>query len=113
MSPCFFNRHPDLHYWDFEADSVYEIIEYWLDKYDSTRDAAALERAVGDAYFGLMMLCPKQLSWVSNPTQMATDEQEMYSQYVVYTYHNRKWTALERLAKATGNPLWQALADRL
>jgi hypothetical protein len=44
---------------------------------------------------------------------MAADEQQMYSQYSVYTYHNRKWMCLQRLAAATGDSLWQQLADRL
>lgn len=30
----------------------------------------AIDRAVGDAYVALLMLCPKDLSWVSNPTQV-------------------------------------------
>ena len=31
----------------------------------------------------------------------------------VYTYHNRKWLALQCLAAATGDALWQRVADRL
>ena len=108
----FSGQHPDLPWWDFEQDSIWELVEYWLDRAE-TGAAGALERAVGDAYVALMMLCPKQLSWVNNPTQMATDEQQEYSQYTVYTYHNRKWLCLQRLAAATHDPLWQQLADRL
>jgi len=108
----FSGQHPDLPFWDFEQDSVWEMAEYWLDRADAG-GAGALDRAVGDAYVALMMLCPKQLSWVANPTQMAADEQQMYSQYSVYTYHNRKWLVLSRLAAATRDPLWSALADRL
>merc|ERR1712113_932473 len=36
-----------------------------------------------------------------------------FAQYTVYTYHNRKWLALRRLANLTHQPLWQELADRL
>ena len=113
-------QHPDLGWDDFEQDSVWELIEYWLDQADAAasrgdapRAGVALDRALGDAYVALLMLCPKQLSWVTNPTQMAADEQEMYHQYTVYTYHNRKWSVLERIAAATGDALWQQLADRL
>jgi hypothetical protein len=83
----FSGQHPDLPYWDLEQDSVWEIVEYWLDQAaaaeaagDGTRAATAKARAEGDAFVALMMLCPKQLSWVGNPTQMAADEQQEYSQ---------------------------------
>jgi len=114
----FSGQHPDLDWWDLEQDSVWEVAEAWLDVSEdrgqpSAARAAALQRAVGDVYVALLMLCPGQLSWVDNPTQMAADEQEMYSQYSVYTYHNRKWLVLSRLAEATGNALYQQLADRL
>lgn len=68
-------------YWGEEYHGLFLWSQ--LDKHDSTGDPSALEHALGDAYVGLMMLCPKQLSWVDNPMQMATDEQQMYSQYVV------------------------------
>ena len=58
------------------------------------------------------MACPKQLSWVSNPTQMARSEQQGYAQYVVYDYNNRILECLARLALYTQNALWQQLADR-
>jgi hypothetical protein len=111
----FSGQHPDLPWYDLEQDSVWEMVEYWLDVAagGGPGAGAALERAVGDAYVALLMLCPKQLSWVDNPTQMAADEQQMYSQYSVYTYHNRKWLCLTRLAAATGEALWGQLADRL
>jgi len=116
----FSGQHPDLIWNDLEQDSVWELVEYWLDVAakggeGGTADssAAALQRAVGDAYVALMMLCPKQLSWVDNPTQMAADEQQFYHQYTTYTYHNRKWLCLQRLAEATGEELWTQLADRL
>lgn len=113
-------QHPDLPYWDYEQDSVWEIIEYWLDQgtiYNSdnnvTRYVQAMDHALGNFYFALTMLCPKQLSWVDNPTQLAADEQEEYSQYSVYTYHNRKWLNLLRLGNLTANNLFNQLADRL
>jgi len=111
----FSGQHPDLPWYDLEQDSVWEMVEYWLDVAagGGPGAGAARERAGGDAYVALLMLCPKQLSWVDNPTQMAADEQQMYSQYSVYTYHNRKWLCLQRLAAATGEALWGQLADRL
>ena len=73
----------------------------------------SLARAVANGYVALMMLCPTQLSWVQNPTQLAADEQPQYNQYTVYTYHNRKWLVLERLWQYTKQPLWKQLADRM
>lgn len=105
-----FGQHPDLP--DLEQDSVWELIEYWLDRHDAG-DPKALDRAVGDGYVALMMLCPKQLSWVQHPTQGAADEQPEYNQYSVYTYHNRKWLVAQRLADLTKDSLWQGLADRI
>lgn len=81
----FSGQHPDLEWGDFEQDSVWELVEYWLDVAAAAgpgaRGAQALARAVGDAYVALLMLCPVQLSWVDNPTQLAADEQQLYSQY--------------------------------
>jgi hypothetical protein len=113
-------QHPDLPWNDLEQDSVWEVIEMWLDVADDAGAAPALraealERAVGNSMVAFLMLRPKQLSWVTNPTQMAADEQQMYSQYSVYTYHNRKYTCLDRLARssASGALPFRQLADRL
>jgi hypothetical protein len=113
-------QHPDLVFYDQEQDSVWEVVEMWLDVADDPASspaeaATALARAVANAKVAFLMLCPKQLSWVTNPTQMAADEQQFYSQYSVYTYHNRKWLALDRLARSSaGSALpFRELADRL
>ena len=79
-------QHPDLPWDDQEQDSVWEAVEMWLDVADDGTSspplrAEALSRAVGNAMLAFLMLCPKQLSWVTHPTQMAADEQAMYSQY--------------------------------
>ena len=63
--------HPDLPPGDFEQDSVYAVVEYWLNKYDRTGDKECLDRAAANAYYGLLYWCPKQLSWVKSPTQCA------------------------------------------
>jgi hypothetical protein len=105
--------HPDLPPNDFEQDSIYGVVEYWLNKYDRTRDRECLEQAVANAYYALLYWCPKQLSWVKNPTQGAHSEQQHYNQYSVYNYHNRKIECLTRLAQKTGDPLFRALAQRV
>jgi len=113
-------QHPDLIYYDYDQDAIWEVVEMWLDVSDDPSSSPqlasyALSRAVGNALVAFLMLCPKQLSWVTNPTQMAADEQEFYSQYSVYTYHNRKWLSLVRLGNSTAGksfPFMQ-LADRL
>lgn len=106
-------QHPDLPPGDFEQDSIYNVVEYWLDRYDRTGNKENLDQAVANAYFALLYWCPKQLSWVKNPTQGAHTEQEHYNQYSVYNYHNRKIQCLDRLYKATGNPLFEQLRDRV
>jgi hypothetical protein len=103
--------HPDLPPEDFEQDSVYAVVEYWLDKYDRTGEKDALDHAVANAYYGLLYWCPKQLSWVTKPTQCASSEQLHYNQYSVCSYGNRKIQCLNRLHKATGDPLFGQLEN--
>jgi hypothetical protein len=68
---------------------------------------------VANAYYGLLYWCPKQLSWVKNPTQGAHSEQQHFNQYSVYSYGNRKIQCLDRLFKKTGNPLFEQLKNRV
>jgi len=109
----FTGQHPDLHAGDFEPNSVWGAVEYWLGKHDQTGDAEALERAVADANLGFMMWCPKQLSWVAHPTQTAFTEQQDYLQYSQYVYENKKVLLLLKLAARTRDPLWEQLAHRI
>ncbi len=105
--------HPDLPPGDFEQDSIYAVVEYWLHKYDETLARECLDHAVANAYYGLLHWCPKQLSWVRSPTQCAHSEQQHFNQYSVYCYGNRKIQCLDRLFQLTGNPLFAALRDRV
>ena len=105
--------HPDLPPGDFEQDSIYAVVEYWLDKHDRTGDKESLDRAVANAYYGLLYWCPKQLNWVNNPTQGAHSEQQAFNQYSVYSYGNRKIQCLDRLFKKTANPLFEQLKNRV
>ena len=105
--------HPDLPPGDFEQDSIYAIVEYWLDKHDRMGDKESLDRAVANAYYALLFWCPKQLSWVKAPTQCAHSEQQHFNQYSVYCYGNRKIQCLDRLFKKTGNPLFEQLKNRV
>jgi len=105
--------HPDLPPGDFEQDSIFSVVEYWLNKHDRTRDKESLDRAVANAYCALLYWCPKQLSWVKAPTQCAHSEQQHFNQYSVYCYHNRKVQCLDRLFKKTGNPLFEQLKNRV
>ncbi|MEI6808142.1 MAG: hypothetical protein WCN95_05420, partial [bacterium] len=105
--------HPDLPPGDFEQDSIYAAVEYWLDSHDRTGDKSNLDRAVANAYYGLLYWCPKQLSWVKAPTQCAHSEQQHFNQYSVYSYGNRKIQCLNRLFKKTGNPLFEQLMNRV
>ncbi len=109
----FTGSHVDLYPGDFEADSVWHAVEYWIDKYDQTKDKDCLRRAEADAWFAFLMLCPKQLSWVKNPTQTCHTEQQRYLQYSNYCYNNRKYYCLDRLAKLTGEKLFGDLCERI
>jgi len=106
-------QHPDLPPEDFEQDSIYNVVEYWLDKHDRTRDPEALNHAVANACYALLYWCPKQLSWVKSPTQAAHSEQQHFNQYSVYCYHNRKIECLDRLFQKTHDPLFQQLENRV
>jgi hypothetical protein len=105
--------HPDLPPEDFEQDSLYAIAEYWLDKYERTQEQEALDHATANVYYALLYWCPKQLSWVQNPTQLAHSEQQHYNQYSVYCYGNRKLTCLNRLHKYTNDPLFAQMCERI
>lgn len=110
---CFTGHHPDLWPRDYEADSVWCAVEFWLDKYERTSDREALRRAEADAWLGFLMWCPKQLSWVRNPTQTCHAEQEHYLQYSDYCYNNRKIECLFRLGKLTRESLFTQLGERV
>jgi len=109
----FTGSHVDLWPKDFEADSIWHAVEYWIEKYDRTKDEECLKRAEADAWFAFLMLCPKQLSWVKNPTQTCHTEQQNYLQYSNYCYNNRKYYCLERLARLTGQKLFGELCERI
>jgi hypothetical protein len=108
----FTGQHPDLYPGDFEADSVWNAVEYWLNKYDRTHEDECLKRARADAYFAFLMFCPKQLSWIKNPTQTCHTEQMHFQQYSNYTYHNKKLACLYRLGQQPGNELFTDLFNR-
>ncbi len=111
---CWFTgAHTDLPPQDFESDSVWQVVEYWLDKHETSGDHEALVRAEADALLAFLMLCPKQLAWVRNPTQTCHAEQQHYLQYSNYCYNNAKITCLRRLARLTSRPLYGDLCDRL
>jgi len=108
----FSGQHPDLYPGDFESDSVWNAVEYWLAKYGRTQDVECLKRAEADAYFAFLMLCPKQLSWIKNPTQTCHTEQMHFQQYSNYTYHNKKLACLHRLGQQPGGQLFGDLFNR-
>jgi hypothetical protein len=109
----FTGAHVDLWPGDFEADSVWQAVEYWLNQFAQTKDPECLKRAEADAWFGFLTWCPKQLSWVKHPTQTCHTEQEHYLQYSNYCYQNRKYDCLDRLARLTRSPLFADLRDRI
>ena len=109
----FTGAHTDLPPQDYEGDSVWQVVEYWLDKHEATGDREALARAEADALLAFLMLCPRQLAWVQNPTQTCHAEQQHYLQYSNYCYTNAKIACLHRLARQTGRKLYGDLAERI
>ena len=109
----FTGAHTDLPPQDFESDSVWQVVEYWLNRYESTRQRDALDHAEANALLAFLMICPKQLSWVANPTQTCHAEQQHYLQYSNYCYNNTKIACLHRLAGFTKNELYRQLCDRI
>lgn len=109
----FTGAHVDLWPKDYESDSVWHAVEYWLDAYDRTRRRECLDRALADAYLAFLMWCPRQLSWVAAPTQTCHAEQENYLQYSNYCYNNRKVQCLDRLHRLAGDKLMAQLRDRI
>jgi len=109
----FTGQHPDLFPSDYEQDSTWEAAEYWITKYQATNNSAYLSRGLADIHFVLLMLSPKDLPWVTNPTQLAACEQEEYVQYSVYTYHNKKWKVLYLASQITNSTFLSTLANRV
>jgi hypothetical protein len=105
--------HPDLPPPDLEEAGIWGVCEYWLNRYEDTGDEEYLNHAKANAYLALTWWCPKQLSWVENPTQCASVEQQHYLQYSVYCYQNRKVECLKRLFNYTQNPLFNELGERV
>jgi hypothetical protein len=109
----FTGAHCDLAPQDFESDSIWQVVEYWLDKYESTRQKDPLDHAEANALLAFLMMCPKQLSWVANPTQTCHTEQQGYLQYSNYCYNNAKIACLHRLAGFSGQDFYRRLCDRI
>ncbi len=109
----FTSHHPDLPPYEFEEASIWGVCEYWLNRYDETGEEKYLRHAVANGYLALTWWCPKQLSWVDNPTQGGSAEQLHYLQYSVYNYQCRKVESLKRLYDRTGNPLFGELFERM
>ncbi len=105
--------HTDLPPQDYESDSVWQVVEYWLDKYEATRQPDCLVHAEANALLAFLMLCPKQLPWVANPTQTCHAEQQHYLQYSNYCYNNAKIACLHRLGEFTHRDLYRQLCDRI
>jgi hypothetical protein len=109
----FTGMHPDLPPEDYEQDSFWAIVQYWLDKYERTGEQDALDHAIANANLALLSWCPKQLSWVKNPTQGTSSEQQHYNEYTAFSYGNEKLHCLSRLYKHTKDPLFSQLLTRM
>jgi hypothetical protein len=109
----FTGHHPDLPPDEVEEASIWGAIEYYLDHYEKSGKEDHLARAQAGAYFSLLWWCPKQLSWVENPTQLASAEQQHFLQYSIYCYQNKKFQCLRRLFQITHDDLFFQLSERI
>lgn len=96
-----------------ETHGIWSNVQYLLDKYEETSNQDYLDRAVACAYLHFHWRTPKQLPWVSNPTEGATDEQQSWHLLTVYPYDNRYLECLYRLYQKTSNQLWLNLYNRI
>jgi hypothetical protein len=113
QEPYYFTgHHPDLPPYELEEASIWGIAEHWLNRYDETGDDVYLQHAQANAYLALSWWCPKELSWVKNPTLGGVAEQQHYLQYSVYNYQVRKVEGLWRLYQRTNNRLYLELFQR-
>ncbi len=109
----FNSHHPDLPPHTLEEAAIWGICEYWLYRYEETKNKIYLKHAEANAHLSLSWKCPKQLSWVDNPTQLGSAEQQYFLQYSVYCYQNRQVECLQKLHKYTNNNLYKQLAERV
>jgi hypothetical protein len=109
----FNSHHPDLPPHTLEEGGIWGICEYWLYRYEETKDKKYLKHAVANTHLSLTWKCPKQLSWVENPTQLGSAEQQYFLQYSVYCYQNRQVECLKKLYKYTKNSMYDQLAERI
>jgi hypothetical protein len=108
----FTGHHPDLPPDDFTEASIWGVTEFWLNRYDETGDESYLRHAEANVALALTWACPKQLSWVKNPTQFCAAEQQHYFTYTVFNYQNRKQECLKRLYDITKNPFYAQMFER-
>lgn len=109
----FSGAHPDLPPDEFEESSIWNVAFYNLHRFEQTADKAYLEKALGEVSLAFTWNCPKQLSWVENPTQFSSSEQKDYVQYCVYNYEDMKSTVLLKLYRHTQDPLYLVLFNRV
>jgi hypothetical protein len=109
----FMGGHPDLPPEEIEESALWNVAYYNLERYKQSGKTRYLERALGEVALAFTWNCPKQLSWVKNPTQMASAEQQHYLQYSVYNYQDMKTAVLRNLYEITGDELYMKLFERV
>jgi hypothetical protein len=109
----FFGAHFDLPPHELEESSLWNVTFYNLTRYEQTGERKYLDRAIAEAALGFTWNCPKQLSWVQNPTQFASAEQQDFVQYCVYNYEDTKTTTMFKLFEITRDPLYLKLFNRI
>lgn len=109
----FTGHHPDLPPYELEEASIWGLAEHWLNRYEESGDKDYLQHAVANAMLALTWWCPKDLSWVNNPTQLGVAEQQHFQQYSVYNYQDRKVESLWRLYLHTKDKLYLDLFERV
>ncbi len=106
MPAKFFGAHSDLHPAEYEEGSIHVLTSYALARYQDTGNQYYVRMAEYLASISFFWRCPKQLSWVAQPTQGCNVEQSHYLQYSLYSYYSFKYLNFIRLTALTGNPLF-------
>ncbi len=98
----FIGAHPDLQAYQYEEGSIQNMARYYLERYEDTGDRHYLKLVTYLHSIAFFFRCPKQLSWVDEPTQGCNSEQTHFPNYAIYSYWAFKMLTMTKAAKASG-----------
>jgi len=103
VDPLYFvGAHPDLQARQYEEGSIHNIARYFMNKHEAGGDPQDLDRVIHLLSTAFLWRCPKQMSWVDEPTQGCTSEQTHFPQFSFYSYWCMKMMTHVKAARASG-----------